>query len=71
MSSRESGGESPPPETQTGAQLHDAPASGHGVNDPKNKEQTNKADIESLTSNPKGPMDDALEEKFSKSFKPS
>lgn len=36
------GRESPPPETQTGAQLKDAPAHGQGTDSAENKEQANK-----------------------------
>jgi hypothetical protein len=60
------GRESPPPERQTGAQLHDPPASGQGVDDATNKEQTNKEQLKNLESNPIGPMDPYLKEKFAK-----
>lgn len=36
------GRESPPPESQTGAQIHDPPASGKGTDNADNKEQTNQ-----------------------------
>ncbi|TDZ16874.1 hypothetical protein C8034_v004028 [Colletotrichum sidae] len=60
------GRQSPSPERQTGAQLQDPPASGKGTDDATNKEETNKKALENLESNPKGPLDDALKEKFSK-----
>jgi hypothetical protein len=60
------GRQSPSPERQTGAQLHDTPASGQGTDNAENKEQTNKESIESLSSNPKGPLDDAVKDKFAK-----
>ncbi|EOO02195.1 hypothetical protein UCRPA7_2293 [Phaeoacremonium minimum UCRPA7] len=63
------GAESPPPERQTGAQLHDTPASGKGTDSSENKEEVNKSGLENLTSNPKGPMEDALEQKFAKTQK--
>ncbi|KAF3761565.1 hypothetical protein M406DRAFT_323920 [Cryphonectria parasitica EP155] len=68
MSSGE-GRESPDPETQTGAQLHDAPADGQGVTNTDNKAENNQSDLDKLTSNPKGPLDDAVKEKFGKSEK--
>ncbi|KAH0422963.1 hypothetical protein CcaCcLH18_12478 [Colletotrichum camelliae] len=60
------GRQSPPPERQTGAQLQDPPASGKGTDDATNKEQVNKEQLENLSSNPKGPLDDAVKEKFAK-----
>lgn len=39
------GRQSPPPETQTGAQVA-APASGQGTDNAQNKEATNKAQLE-------------------------
>jgi len=60
------GAESPPPERQTGAQQHDPPASGKGTDKIENKEQVLKDQLANLESNPKGPMDDFLDAKFSK-----
>ncbi|KAL7787891.1 hypothetical protein V8C37DRAFT_389412 [Trichoderma ceciliae] len=62
------GHQSPPPERQTGAQLQDPPGSGSGKAPGPNtaSKQDPKDQLESLTSNPKGPLDDALEQKFSK-----
>lgn len=40
------GAESPPPERQTGAQLHDTPASGKGTDSSENKEEVNKSGLE-------------------------
>lgn len=65
MSSTE-GRQSPPPEQQSGAQLKDAPANGQGTDDASKKEETNKSALDSLSSNPKGALDDAVKEKFSK-----
>lgn len=45
MSSSE-GRQSPPPESQTGSQLQDAPADGQGVDNAQNKGDTNKAQLE-------------------------
>jgi len=45
MSSRE-GGQSPPPERQTGAQLNEVPASGKGTDDASGKAETNKSQLE-------------------------
>ncbi|OLN97945.1 hypothetical protein CCHL11_02562 [Colletotrichum chlorophyti] len=60
------GRQSPPPERQTDAQLHDVPASGKGTDDASNKEQVNKEQLQNLSSNPKGPLDDTLKDKFAK-----
>ncbi|TLD28249.1 hypothetical protein PspLS_03880 [Pyricularia sp. CBS 133598] len=66
MSSQE-GRQSPPPESQTGPQLKDAPGSGQGLQDtPQDKDKSNKDQLENLSSNPKGPMDDAVKDKFTK-----
>lgn len=45
MSSAE-GRQSPPPESQSGAQLKDTPAQGQGTDDASNKQETNKSSIE-------------------------
>ncbi|KAI1341076.1 hypothetical protein F5Y15DRAFT_376854 [Xylariaceae sp. FL0016] len=64
------GRQSPPPETQTGAQIHDTPASGQGTTDvDPNKKETMGDQVKNLASNPKGPLDDALGDKFSKDAK--
>jgi len=60
------GRESPPPERQTGAQQHDVPGSGKGVDNTEGKGETNKSELDDLTSNPKGPMEASLADKFSK-----
>ncbi|EGX94404.1 hypothetical protein CCM_02675 [Cordyceps militaris CM01] len=62
------GGESPSPERQTGGQIHDPP--GHGVHS-KDKtsgqvQDASKSNVENLSSNPPGPLDDAVDRKFSK-----
>ncbi|KAI0144383.1 hypothetical protein GGR57DRAFT_482392 [Xylariaceae sp. FL1272] len=64
--SQNEGRQSPPPEAQSGKQLHDAPASGQGTDSADNKDQTNADQLKNLTSNPAGPMDAHLEEKFGK-----
>ncbi|KAI8625981.1 hypothetical protein F5Y19DRAFT_479063 [Xylariaceae sp. FL1651] len=69
--SQDAGRQSPPPERSTGAQMHDAPASGQGTDKMDNKEQTNQDQLNNLTSNPAGPMDASLESKFSKDLKDS
>jgi len=61
--------QSPPPEQQMGKQLHDPPASGTGIDDATNKEDVNKKALESLSSNPKGPLDDEVTKKFAKTTK--
>ncbi|KAI0477429.1 hypothetical protein GGR56DRAFT_408302 [Xylariaceae sp. FL0804] len=63
------GRQSPPPETQSGAQLHDTPASGQGTDNASNKNETNQDQLKSLSSNPSGPMDKSLDDKFSKDLK--
>lgn len=45
MSSQE-GRQSPPPETQTGAQLNTAPGDGQGTDTMKNKDQANKSGLD-------------------------
>ncbi|KAK4032662.1 hypothetical protein C8A01DRAFT_40893 [Parachaetomium inaequale] len=64
-------GQSPPPERSTGKQMHDVPASGKGTDNASHKEDINKEALEHLTSNPRGPMEDEVERKFEKGFKPS
>lgn len=61
----EAGRQSPPPDRQSGAQQQDPPASGHALEKGKDEKDA-KAQLDKLASNPKGPMDDALESKFSK-----
>ncbi|EQL00873.1 hypothetical protein OCS_03415 [Ophiocordyceps sinensis CO18] len=60
------GAESPPPERQTGAQMNDPLASGHGTDSAEGKDKKLDKEIKGLQSNPKGPMDKSLESKFSK-----
>ncbi|KAI0545183.1 hypothetical protein F4679DRAFT_562274 [Xylaria curta] len=66
--SKNEGRQSPPPEAQSGAQIHDPPASGKGTDNADNKEQTNQEQLKNLTSNPAGPMDASLGEKFAKGY---
>jgi hypothetical protein len=40
------GHQGPPPEQQSGPQMHDPPASGKGTDDASNKEQTNKSALD-------------------------
>lgn len=84
MSSTE-GRQSPPPESQTGAQLQDAPGQGQGTDNAQHKDETNKSQLDvgnhgerisrnthankilqGLSSNPAGPLDEAVKEKFTK-----
>ncbi|RYP69385.1 hypothetical protein DL771_006142 [Monosporascus sp. 5C6A] len=65
------GRQSPPPERQTGAQMNEAPASGHGTDKAPNKENKLHDQLDNLSSNPKGALDDALEGKFGKTEDPS
>ncbi|KAI2610052.1 uncharacterized protein GGS25DRAFT_487235 [Hypoxylon fragiforme] len=69
--SRNEGGESPSPERQSGAQLKDTPASGQGTDDAPNKKEAMQEQLKNLTSNPRGPLEDAVEEKFTKTAKSS
>ncbi|KAI1750295.1 hypothetical protein F4782DRAFT_509889 [Xylaria castorea] len=66
--SKNEGRQSPPPEAQSGAQLHETPASGQGTDKADNKEQTNQDQNQNLTSNPTGPMDASLGDKFAKGY---
>ncbi|CAK7207562.1 hypothetical protein SEUCBS139899_010372 [Sporothrix eucalyptigena] len=67
------GRESPSPSRQTGAQLHEPPASGSSKPkeqaDQEWKESSGNKGTEGLTSNPKGVLDDFVKEKFAKSSK--
>ncbi|OTB09452.1 hypothetical protein M426DRAFT_316003 [Hypoxylon sp. CI-4A] len=65
------GRQSPPPERQTGRQLNEAPASGQGTDEAPNKKEALEDQLKNLSSNPKGPLDDALNDKFSKTEKQS
>ncbi|KAI0839715.1 hypothetical protein F5Y06DRAFT_13059 [Hypoxylon sp. FL0890] len=65
------GRQSPPPERQTGAQLKDAPASGQGTDEAPNKKESMQDQLKNLTSNPKGPLEDSVDEKFAKTAKQS
>ncbi|KJZ71651.1 hypothetical protein HIM_08963 [Hirsutella minnesotensis 3608] len=59
------GRESPPPERQTGAQV-DNLASGQGVDSAHGKDKKMESEVDNLSSNPNGPMDESLKEKFAK-----
>ncbi|VUC37857.1 unnamed protein product [Clonostachys rosea] len=64
------GRQSPPPERQSGQQVgsqtKNAPESDPKSKDWSAKEKQLHDEIDKLESNPKGPMEDALESKFSK-----
>ncbi|KAG9237115.1 hypothetical protein BJ875DRAFT_370634 [Amylocarpus encephaloides] len=70
MSSNE-GHQSPPPERSSGAQLKDTPADGQGVNPSTNNKEESQSQLEGLTSNPKGPLDDHVKTTTSKTTDPS
>lgn len=64
-------GQSPPPESQSGRQLKDAPASGQGTDySAPDKKEKLQDQLEGLKSNPKGPLEDAVDDKFAKTEKP-
>ncbi|KAM0322581.1 hypothetical protein ACHAQA_009428 [Verticillium albo-atrum] len=63
------GRQSPEPENQSGKQQQSPPGSGQGTDNADNKEQVNADQLKNLSSNPKGALDDALKEKFSKTEK--
>ncbi|KAI4862752.1 hypothetical protein F4820DRAFT_400361 [Hypoxylon rubiginosum] len=65
------GRQSPPPESQSGAQLKDTPGSGQGTDDAPNKKEKMQDQLGGLTSNPKGPLEDSVQDKFTKTTKPS
>ncbi|KAI1141469.1 hypothetical protein F5Y05DRAFT_262052 [Hypoxylon sp. FL0543] len=69
--SNNSARQSPPPERQTGPQLKDTPASGQGTDEAPNKKETMQDQLKNLTSNPKGPLEDAVNDKFTKTAKQS
>ncbi|KAK2590868.1 hypothetical protein QQS21_011442 [Conoideocrella luteorostrata] len=58
--------ESPPPERQSGKQLHDTPAEGFGTTKVGNKREEVESEVKGLGSNPEGPLDNELKNKFSK-----
>lgn len=68
MSAPNAGRQSPDPERQTGAQQQDAPSTGQISDDvsDENQQQSHETKEEGLSSNPKGPLDDAADEKLSK-----
>jgi len=71
MSAPNEGRQSPPPEQQSGAQQQDPPASGHGVNEQSNNKDESKSQLEGLSSNPKGPLDDKAAETVKKPLNPA
>ncbi|TVY31636.1 hypothetical protein LSUB1_G008276, partial [Lachnellula subtilissima] len=62
MSAQNEGRQSPPPEEQSGKQQQDTPATGQGVNKDSNNKDDSKSQLEGLSSNPKGPLDDHVAE---------
>ncbi|TVY65738.1 hypothetical protein LSUE1_G006433 [Lachnellula suecica] len=62
MSAQNTGRQSPPPEEQSGKQQQSAPSSGQGVNKDSNNQEESKSQLEDLSSNPKGPLDDHVKE---------
>ncbi|KKP01089.1 hypothetical protein THAR02_06826 [Trichoderma harzianum] len=59
------GRQSPPPERQSAAQVGDT-GSGKASDISKTSQKDPKSQLDCLTSNPKGPMDDVLKHKFSR-----
>ncbi|PMD22970.1 hypothetical protein NA56DRAFT_644556 [Hyaloscypha hepaticicola] len=70
MSAQNEGRQSPPPERSTGAQQQDTPSDGQGVNEGTNNKDESKSQLESLSSNPKGPLDEHLKDTVSKTSNP-
>ncbi|KAE8453625.1 hypothetical protein EG329_009136 [Mollisiaceae sp. DMI_Dod_QoI] len=68
MSAQNTGRQSPPPEEQSGAQQQDAPSEGTGVNSGTNNQAESKSQVEELTSNPKGPLEDHVKETVKKTM---
>jgi len=69
MSAPNAGRQSPSPEASSGAQQNSAPSSGQGVNTETNNQQESKDQLEGLSSNPKGPLDDHVAETAKKTVK--
>ncbi|KFY05303.1 hypothetical protein O988_00106 [Pseudogymnoascus sp. VKM F-3808] len=67
MSSQNPGRESPPAENQSDSQKN-APSSGQGVSDKPNTAESAKDQLKGLESNPRGVMEDHLEEQFKKTM---
>ncbi|KAH8665864.1 hypothetical protein BGZ60DRAFT_378000 [Tricladium varicosporioides] len=71
MSAQNSGRQSPPPEQSSGAQQKDTPSGGTDVNlGTKNKDKS-KSQLDGLSSNPKGPLDDHLKDTTKKTMDPT
>jgi len=68
MSAQKSGRQSPTPEESSGAQ-QGAPSGGQGINEGTNNQQESKDQLEGLSSNPKGPLDEHVAETTSKTVK--
>jgi hypothetical protein len=69
MSAPNPGRQSPPPEQSSGAQQQSTPANGQGINQGSNNQEESKSQIDELSSNPKGPLDDHAAETAEKTFK--
>jgi len=58
------GGQSPPPEAQSGKQINDPMSSGSATKEHDSKDQNTTDDqLAGLESNPKGPLDDSADAK--------
>ncbi|KAG0649891.1 hypothetical protein D0Z07_3677 [Hyphodiscus hymeniophilus] len=66
--SENEGRQSPPPEEQSGAQGRDPPSDAKGVNPETNNQEESKSQIDGLSSNPKGPLDDHVAETAKKTL---
>jgi len=69
MSAQHTGRQSPPPEESTGAQQQDAPSVGTGVNTGTHNQAESKSQVEGLSSNPKGILEDHVKETAKKTMK--
>ncbi|KAI9148678.1 hypothetical protein HJFPF1_08362 [Paramyrothecium foliicola] len=58
------GRQSPSPERQTGAQIHDTPGDGQGIEQVHDKHDKMEVEVDKLESNPKGPLEDHLKELY-------
>jgi len=66
MSAPNQGRQSPPPEEQSGAQQQDAPSKGTGVNTETNNQEESQSQLDGLSSNPKGPLDEHVKDTVAK-----
>ncbi|KAI9051273.1 hypothetical protein LZ554_005374 [Drepanopeziza brunnea f. sp. 'monogermtubi'] len=70
MSAPNEGRQSPAPEESSGKQQQSAPSSGQGVNPETNNKEESKKQLDSLSSNPTGPLDEHLKETLKKTETP-